>query len=98
MLKHPLLLRVRLGHLADPARLRALVAEHIERTRGELRQVRDAPARARGVEEWADPQVALRWSERQQLAELELAQALAEDLARMARAPRQDAQDAPTHG
>ncbi|MBT2508431.1 PadR family transcriptional regulator [Streptomyces sp. ISL-98] len=80
VLKHPLVLRVWLGHLADPERLRERVEDHIARTRGELKEVRDALARAGGVADWAHPQVALRWSERQHLAELELAEAMLADL------------------
>lgn len=81
VLKHGLLLRIWLGHLADPERLRAMVGEHLERTRGELAAVREAIAQAGDVAEWAFPVLALRWSERQHLAELELAQALLADLA-----------------
>ncbi|WP_351235216.1 PadR family transcriptional regulator [Streptomyces sp. NPDC002133] len=94
VLKHPLVLRVWLGHLAAPERLRALVDEHIDRTRAELKEVRAAPARAEGVDDWAHPQVALRWSERHHLAELELAGALLNDLERI----RQGPGDAPTRG
>ncbi|MFJ4777708.1 PadR family transcriptional regulator [Streptomyces sp. NPDC088762] len=80
VLKHGLLLRVWLGHLAEPERLRAMVGEHVERTREELAAVREAMEHAAGVPEWAFPALALRWSERQHLAELELAQALLADL------------------
>ncbi|MFE6833804.1 PadR family transcriptional regulator [Streptomyces sp. NPDC057705] len=81
VLKHGLLLRIWLGHLAEPERLRAMVDEHVERTRGELAAVREAMEHAAGVPEWAFPALALRWSERQHLAELELAEALLTDLA-----------------
>ncbi|MFJ5551020.1 PadR family transcriptional regulator [Streptomyces sp. NPDC093225] len=80
VLKHGVLLRVWLGHLAAPDRLRALVAEHIEGTRDRLREVREARGQASGVGEWVFPELALRWSERQHLAELELAEALLADL------------------
>ncbi|MGW2632516.1 PadR family transcriptional regulator [Streptomyces chattanoogensis] len=83
VLKHPLVLRVWLGHLAAPGTLRALVERHIERTRGELEKIRDArlrAERAERAEEWAFPRVALSWSERRHLAELELAEAMLEDL------------------
>ncbi|MBT2394594.1 PadR family transcriptional regulator [Streptomyces sp. ISL-100] len=89
VLKHPLVLRVWLGHLADPDRLRARVADHIARTSGELKEVRDALARTEGVAQWAHPHVALRWSERQHLAELELAEAMLADLDGLSTAPRQ---------
>ncbi|MET9514257.1 PadR family transcriptional regulator [Streptomyces sp. NPDC002994] len=97
VLKHPLVLRVWLGHLADPERLRARVADHIARTNGELKEVRDALARTEGVAEWGHPQVALRWSERQHLAELELAEAMLADLDGLSAAPRQHSPGAPTH-
>ncbi|MFI0980498.1 PadR family transcriptional regulator [Streptomyces sp. NPDC021093] len=83
VLKHPLVLRVWLGHLADPARLHARVREHVARTERELADVREALGRADGVADWAHPQVALRWAERQHLAELELARAMLADLAEL---------------
>ncbi|MCX5197244.1 PadR family transcriptional regulator [Streptomyces sp. NBC_00249] len=81
VLKHGLLLRIWLGHLSEPERLRAMVGDHVERTRGELAAVREAMEHAAGVPEWTFPALALRWSERQHLAELELAGALLADLA-----------------
>lgn len=102
MLKHGLLLRIWLGHLAEPERLRAMVGEHLERTRGELAAVREAMEHASGVPEWTFPTLALRWSERQHLAELELAEALLTDLDGLAGASakpvRQADGDAPTPG
>lgn len=80
VLKHPLVLRIWLGHLADPERLRTRVREHLEHTRSELAEVREALARAEGVEDWGHPRIALRWSERRQEAELELAEAMLADL------------------
>ncbi|MFD3324463.1 PadR family transcriptional regulator [Streptomyces sp. NPDC058701] len=87
VLKHGLLLRVWLGHLAEPERLRALVGEHIERTRCELAAVRAAAEHADGVPERGFPALALRWSERQHRAELDLARALLADLADPASPP-----------
>ncbi|MFB0631260.1 PadR family transcriptional regulator [Streptomyces sp. AB3(2024)] len=81
VLKHGLLLRVWLGHLSEPERLRAMVEEHMDRTLVELAAVREAMGHAAEVPEWAFPALALRWSERQHLAELELAEALLADLA-----------------
>ncbi|MBT2407778.1 MULTISPECIES: PadR family transcriptional regulator [unclassified Streptomyces] len=101
VLKHGLLLRIWLGHLAEPERLRAMVEEHLERTRGELAAVRKAMEHAGEVPEWAFPALALRWSERQHLAELELAEALLADLAGLSPAAepgRQAGGDAPTPG
>ncbi|MEV2254112.1 PadR family transcriptional regulator [Streptomyces sp. NPDC050147] len=84
VLKHPLLLRVWLGHLAAPEHLRALVAEHIAHTRGELKEVHDALARADGEAAWTHPQIALRWSGRRLEAEIALAEAMLVDLTEMA--------------
>nr|WP_125263064.1 PadR family transcriptional regulator [Streptomyces alboflavus] len=102
VLKHPLLLRVWLGHLTDPARLRAMVGEHIAHTQDELTQVQGALAHAQGVEGWAHPQIALRWSARHLEGELELAEALLTDLDGLPETPGerpgQRPGDAPTHG
>jgi DNA-binding PadR family transcriptional regulator len=100
VLKHPLLLRVWLGHLAAPEHLRALVCEHIAHTRGELKEVRDALARADGQEAWTHPQIALRWSGRRLQAEIELAEAMLADLAESTASapPGQPPKDSPTHG
>ncbi|TGB10091.1 PadR family transcriptional regulator [Streptomyces sp. MZ04] len=98
VLKHPLLLRVWLGHLADPDELRARVSEHIARTRGELAQVRKALARAEGVESWSHPQIALRWSARRLESEIGLAEAMLDDLAGLSAPSGQPLEDSPTHG
>ncbi|MFH8737340.1 MULTISPECIES: PadR family transcriptional regulator [unclassified Streptomyces] len=95
VLKHPVLLRVWLGHLAAPEHLRDLVTEHVARTKGELKEVRDALERADGVEAWAHPQIALRWSERRLAAEVELAEAMLDDLDAV---PGQPPGNSPTHG
>ncbi|MGG2463722.1 PadR family transcriptional regulator [Streptomyces sp. RGM 3693] len=84
VLRHPLVLRLWLGHLAAPETLRALVERHLARTRDALAEVRGALRRAEQVPKWAFPRVALAWSERQHLAELALAEAMLADLARMA--------------
>ncbi|MGX1675677.1 PadR family transcriptional regulator [Streptomyces sp. NPDC055400] len=95
VLKHPVLLRVWLGHLAAPEHLRGLVTDHVARTKGELKEVRDALERADGVEAWAHPQIALRWSERRLAAEVELAEAMLDDLDAV---PGQPPGNSPTHG
>ncbi|QEU96001.1 PadR family transcriptional regulator [Streptomyces kanamyceticus] len=80
VLKHPLLLRVWLGHLTAPDHLRTLVAEHIAQTRGDLEEARDALARAEGTEAWSHAHIALRWSVRRLESEVELAEAMLADL------------------
>lgn len=81
VLKHPLLLRIWLGHLTAPERLRDRVEGHIARTEGELKQVREALGRSEGVEAWAHPRIALRWSARRLEAEIGLARDMLADLA-----------------
>ncbi|MFE4022458.1 PadR family transcriptional regulator [Streptomyces sp. NPDC059101] len=84
VLKHPLVLRLWLGHLATPETLRTLVERHLARTRDALAEVRGALRRAEQDPERAFPRVAPAWSERQHLAEPALAEAMLADLARMA--------------
>lgn len=98
VLKHGLLLRVWLGHLAEPERLRAMVTGHLERTTEELTAVREVMAHAAADPDWAFPVLALRWSERQHLAELELTRALLADLEGLGGQERQAGGDAPTPG
>ncbi|MCJ0875697.1 PadR family transcriptional regulator [Streptomyces sp. AP-93] len=98
VLKHGLLLRVWLGHLAEPERLRGMVTEHLERTTEELASVREAMAHAAAEPDWAFPVLALRWSERQHLAELELTRELLADLEGLGGQERQAGGDAPTPG
>lgn len=57
-----------------------MVTEHLERTTEELASVREAMAHAATERDWAFPVLALRWSERQHLAELELTRELLADL------------------
>ncbi len=86
VLKHPLVLRLWLGHLATPETLRALVERHLARPRDELAEVRGTLRRAERVPQWAFPRVALAWSERRHLAELALAEEMLADPARLAAA------------
>ncbi|MFE0600686.1 hypothetical protein ACFW2T_00510 [Streptomyces sp. NPDC058892] len=101
MLKHGLLLRIRLGHPAEPAPLRSTVGE-LAHTRGEPGAAREATDQAAGIPEGTLPALALRWSERQHLAELEPGEALLADLGgsstRHGAAARQARGDAPTPG
>ena len=90
MLKHGVMLRMWLGHAAEPDRLRRMLEEHREQS--EKMRIRAAADLAGALEEpgWAYPQLTLRWSERyyaderdradQMLAELdETARQLGED-------------------
>ncbi|WP_419997405.1 PadR family transcriptional regulator [Streptomyces boninensis] len=80
VLKHPLLLRVWLGHLAEPERLRAQLTAHMERVRAALDEIERAERVSQKIGDWPYPEIALRWSERRQRAELELAEAMLADL------------------
>lgn len=80
VLKHGVLLRVWLGHLTEPERLREIVAEHrdnSERRRAEA--ATDAQA-AREETAWAYPEIALKWAERYHAAERDLADQMVRDL------------------
>lgn len=86
------------GSGTSRAARRAVVEGHPERTREELAAVREATARADRGPDRAFPALALRWSERQHLAELELGEALLQDLAGLTGVARQADGDAPTPG
>lgn len=80
VLKHSVMLRAWLGHLAEPERLRAILSEHIDYA--ETMRNR-AEADARGSEEnpdWAYPSAVLRWCTRYYENERDLARDLLADL------------------
>lgn len=88
MVKHSVVLRVWLGHLADSDRMRSVLEEyreHAARMRDEARASHDAAGGAPLLEY---PRAVLRWSERFFDAERELAAALLADLEDVS--PRQD--------
>lgn len=80
VLKHHLALKVWLGHLADPGRLRELVAEHVSTIERTLQQVRASRERSSGRAEWTYPATALGWAERYYEGELLLAEQLLDDI------------------
>jgi Predicted transcriptional regulators len=86
VLKHSLLLRVWLGHLADAARLEQLLTEHLDHVR---QLAANAEARRQGAARgaWAYPEAALRWAHRYYEAEAALAEALLADLRDLADRP-----------
>lgn len=80
MLKHGVLLRVWLGHLSDPDRLKKIVQEHIayvDRMRQRVAVDEQGAALEPG---WAFSRVAMRWSQRYYEAERELALQLIKDI------------------
>jgi DNA-binding PadR family transcriptional regulator len=80
VLKHGVLLRVWLGHLTEPDRLREIVTEH--RANSERRRAEAAVDVAAAHEDtaWAYPELALKWAERYHAAERDLADQMLADL------------------
>ena len=80
MLKHGVLLRVWLGHLNKPDRLKEILQEHIAHV-DTMRQRVAIDAKAAAEEPaWAYPRIAMQWSERYFAAERELALQLIKDI------------------
>jgi hypothetical protein len=80
MLKHGVLLRIWLGHLNEPDRLKEILQEHIAYV-DRMRQRVATDARAAAEEPaWAYPRIAMLWSERYYAAERELALQLIKDI------------------
>ncbi|MCC3311698.1 PadR family transcriptional regulator [Nocardia africana] len=80
VLKHSVLLRAWLGHLAEPERLREILTAHIDYAE---KMRRRAAADAEGSDanpEWAFPSAVLRWCIRHYEAERQLAEDLLDDL------------------
>jgi DNA-binding PadR family transcriptional regulator len=80
VLKHGVLLRVWLGHLLGPDRLRAVLTEHAESADQLSRQAATHEQSANRAQLWPYPELALRWSTRYYEAERDLALRLLEDL------------------
>ena len=60
-LRHHLLLRVFLGHLVDPAELRAAVSEHVQRCDAELVALEEVLAELGEDPKWANARLVARW-------------------------------------
>ncbi|WP_084519747.1 PadR family transcriptional regulator [Nocardia mexicana] len=83
VLKHSVMLRTWLGHLAEPDRLREILTEHIDYAE---RMRRRAQADAEGADtnpDWAYPSAVLRWCVRHYEAEQEFARDLLADLGKL---------------
>jgi len=83
VLKHGVALRTWLGHLADPAQLRDVVAEHRSNSARLAEQAAAAAESASAVDEWEFPALVNRWSQRYYEAESRLAEELLADLDRL---------------
>ncbi|WP_024794345.1 PadR family transcriptional regulator [Tomitella biformata] len=85
VLKHPMMVRMWLGHLNEPDRLKEMVREHIVYVEG----MRDGAAlRAQQTSElptWEFASMAMRWSARYYQAERDLAEQLLADIEEVAR-------------
>lgn len=85
VVKHDTLLRVWLGHLADPVELRAVVEQHRATLESLLEDARYAREHARDDPAWGYPAIVTRWCVRSLEHEIELADGLVRDLARVER-------------
>lgn len=89
VLKHGVMLRMWLGHTADPARLREVLLAHRQQSeRMRVRAVADAEGAA-PVPGWAYPEVVLRWSVQYYEDEVTRADTMLADLDRLAEAREQ---------
>lgn len=86
MLKHGTAMRVWLGHLLEPQRLRELVEEHRTQMSELAEQAADVARRGR-EQAWEYPSIVLDWSSRYYTAQVELADQLLADLDRLEGAP-----------
>ena len=84
VLKHGVLLRVWLGHLAEPTRLRQQIADHRARLIEELAAAEDSRQQADAQPDWAYPALVASWAARRIEGEIELADSMLIDLDRLA--------------
>jgi DNA-binding PadR family transcriptional regulator len=84
VLKHGVLLRVWLGHLAQPDRLREQILDHRLRLVEELDAAKDSSTQADAQPDWAYPALVASWAVRRIESEIELTDAMLVDLDRLA--------------
>lgn len=80
VLKHGPMLRLWLGHLLEPERMREVLAGHREYAEGMRRRAEADAADAAVDEAWAFPRLTLAWAERYYTAERDLADAMLADI------------------
>ncbi len=88
VLKHGVLLRVWLGHLAEPDRLREQILDHRFRLMEELDAAKDSSAQADAQPDWVYPALVATWAVRRIESEIELTDAMLIDLERLAQKRR----------
>jgi len=84
VLKHGVLLRIWLGHLAEPDRLREQIAEHHARLLAELASAKESQEQADAQPDWAYPALVASWAVRRIESEIELTNSMLIDLDRLA--------------
>ena len=84
VLKHGVLLRIWLGHLAEPDRLREQIAEHRARLHAELASAKESQEQADAQPDWAYPALVASWAVRRIESEMELTDSMLIDLDRLA--------------
>jgi DNA-binding PadR family transcriptional regulator len=84
ILKHGVLLRIWLGHLAEPDRLREQIAEHHARLLAELTAAKESQEQADAQPDWAYPALVASWAVRRIESEIELTDSMLIDLDRLA--------------
>jgi len=84
VLKHGVLLRIWLGHLAEPDRLREQIAEHHARLLAELTAAKESQEQADAQPDWAYPALVASWAVRRIESEIELTDSMLIDLDRLA--------------
>jgi DNA-binding PadR family transcriptional regulator len=80
MLKHSVLLRVWLGHVNDPDRLKEILQQHIAYVDSMRQRLAADSGIAAAEPAWAYPRIAMQWSERYYAAERELALQLIKEI------------------
>lgn len=80
ILKHGVLLRIWLGHINSPDRLKEILREHIAHMDTMRQRLAEDVETAAAEPAWAFPRIAMRWSERYYAAERDLAIQLLADI------------------
>jgi DNA-binding PadR family transcriptional regulator len=80
VLKHGVLLRLWLGHLSTPDRLRQVALRHREQTEQVLADLTSSERKAEQEPDWAFPAMVLRWGERYYRNEIALTDELLREL------------------